>query len=968
MIGHRRRQVAHTLFAAALLASGLAVVAPALTSSARAVDGGAVTGEVKATRVFYDQHGNATEVLSQTVELEVAQTTELRGRQEIHVSWSGAVPTGGVVGDPRSSDARNQEFPFVLLQCRGVDTTGSVPDGQTRLTPETCWTQTSPERYFPAASHTPAWRFDADAAPEDRAAVVGRPATLPPACASIGEQLTARWLPFRAAGGTTYYGGPDPGVGCTPQAPESDDAESGGMPSNTTYGITGADGTGATDFAVWTAAENASLGCSATVDCALVAVPIVGLSCDAWGTRLPAGSPQTTKTGTPLSASQLSAADATCRRTGAYAPGAPRSSATTDQAVRGSLWWSPSNWRNRITVPLGFAQTGAVCDAVSKEPPLEIMGSTALNELTASWRPKFCTTDGMFTFTHVQQADSLARTLVNNGEIDAALTSAPKALGYTRPVVQAPLAFTGFAIAFNVDDADRRRRERLNLNARLVAKLMTTSYAADPVVRDNHPSIGGNPYNLTLDPEFRALNPGLPQSANLESAAALQLSSASSDLTWALTSWIDADPEARAWLDGTPDPWGMTVNANYLKVGLPVDNWTNRDDWIAPQSYQDGNACYAKSPTPFMGLIGNQPGSLSTVVLNMQFASSAVSTICRFDGYDPTTLPLRTQGRQTVGYRFVLGLVSLSAARRYNLRTAALQTTASDIDGAFAVAGRTFVEPDQAGLKAAAGLLAPDPTGRTWTIDSSQLSGPAGRGAYPGAAPVYAVVPTRGLDQATATKLAKLLCYSRADGQVSGPSNGQLPAGYLPVTAANGLGAQSDYVLSAAAAVRAQAAAVPSLTATPPDAAQTCDFTAATSAAPTATPSSSPTTEPPAATPSSSPTAKPSPSGTPSAAPGGGPVVPPPGAASSAGPKPAKPSSGPSEPPPTEASTVLTAGESSLFGRLGVPGLLLLALGCAVAGSLVRWFEPISRGVAAAGPTGRDLARRGRAAVRGWRR
>ena len=76
----------------------------------------------------------------------------------------------------------------------------------------------------------------------------------------------------------------------------------------------------------------------------------------------------------------------------------------------------------------------------------------------------------------------------------------------------------------------------------------------------------------------------------------------------------------------------------------------------------------------------------------MQYASSAVATVCRYDGYDPTTLPLRQQGRQTVGYRFVLGLVSLSAARRYNLRTAALQTTSASVAGqTYAVAGRTFV-------------------------------------------------------------------------------------------------------------------------------------------------------------------------------------------------------------------------------------------------------------------------------------
>ena len=141
--------------------------------------------------------------------------------------------------------------------------------------------------------------MDAYAAPEDRAAVVGRPDPMPTECAGVSEPLTARWLPFRAAGGDVYYGGPDPGVGCTPMAPESDSAEAGGLPSNTTYGITGADGQGEADFAVWTAAENASLGCSVEVACSLVAVPIVGVSCDAWGTKLPAGSPQTTERGRP---------------------------------------------------------------------------------------------------------------------------------------------------------------------------------------------------------------------------------------------------------------------------------------------------------------------------------------------------------------------------------------------------------------------------------------------------------------------------------------------------------------------------------------------------------------------------------------------------------------------------------------------------------------------------------------------
>ena len=721
----RRKQLAHLLFAAAFLFAAVAVILPASPTSAQATDG-SFTGSVTANRSFIDQDGTETQVSTHQVTLNVAQTKDLRGRQEIHVTWDGAIPTGGVVGDPNSSDGRNQEYPFVLLQCRGVD--GTVPDGQVAVTPETCWTQTAAERYLAAASHTPSWRMDAYAPAEDRAAVVGAPVPVPDACADLSQPLTARWLPFRAAGGAVYYGGPDPNAGCTPLAPESDSAEAGGLPSNTTYGITGANGHGEADFAVWTAAENASLGCSATVSCSLVAVPIVGISCDAWGTKLSA--PQTTKDDTPLTETQLTAADTTCRKTGAYQPGESRSSQTTDQAVRGNLWWSASNWRNRITVPLTFAATGAVCDAISKETPVQLMGSVVLNELTASWRPEFCTSKDLFTFTHVQQADSLARTLVNAGEIDGAFSSAPMPGGYARPVVQAPIAFGGFAIAFSIDDKDKQRRESLNLNARLVTKLLTSSYPADAVVRDNHPSIGGNPLNITLDPEFQALNPGIPESSTLEAAAALQVFSANSDLIWALTSWIDGDPEARAFLDGTPDPWGMKVNESYRALDLPVDNWPLRDDWLAPQWYQNENACYKNSPTPFMQLIANPPNNVGAVALNMQYANSSVSTVCRFDGYDLTTLPLRQQGRQTVGYRFVLGVVSLSAARRYNLRTAALQTNSASLSGqTYAVAGRTFVGPDNAGLQAAAKLMTADKAAATWSLDYSKLSTPEGGGA-----------------------------------------------------------------------------------------------------------------------------------------------------------------------------------------------------------------------------------------------
>ena len=75
---------------------------------------------------------------------------------------------------------------------------------------------------------------------------------------------------------------------------------------------------------------------------------------------------------------------------------------------------------------------------------------------------------------------------------------------------------------------------------------------------------------------------------------------------------------------------------------------------------------------------------------------------------------------------------------------------------------------------------------------------------------------------------------------------------------------------------------------------------------------------------------------------------------------PTKKPAGSSTPPVTDAPTVLTSGQQSEFGRLGVPGLLVFAVICALVGSLMRWFDPISKAVVAAGPKARTATQRGR--------
>ena len=77
---------------------------------------------------------------------------------------------------------------------------------------------------------------------------------------------------------------------------------------------------------------------------------------------------------------------------------------------------------------------------------------------------------------------------------------------------------------------------------------------------------------------------------------------------------------------------------------------------------------------------------------------------------------------------------------------------------------------------------------------------------------VYAAIPTSGLPAADATDYAALLTFAAGPGQTPGSGVGQLPPGYLPLTAADGLGGLAAYTLAAATDVAAQNGQVPALT------------------------------------------------------------------------------------------------------------------------------------------------------------
>src|SRR5262249_39843257 len=148
-----------------------------------------------------------------------------------------------------------------------------------------------------------------------------------------------------------------------------------------------------------------------------------------------------------------------------------------------------------------------------------------------------------------------------------------------------------------------------------IAKLLSESYWSFVTLRndfgalpdgDPYKTMATNPQDLAVDPEFIALNPGIGPTVQTQASATLLTLSGDSDVLWALTSYLNADPEARAFLNGTPDPWGMVVNPRYKNIALPSEFWPLLDDFLDPHIDLDGclrNEAQDIIPVPILPLI-----------------------------------------------------------------------------------------------------------------------------------------------------------------------------------------------------------------------------------------------------------------------------------------------------------------------------------------------------------------------------
>ena len=484
-------------------------------------------------------------------------------------------------------------------------------------------------------------------------------------------------------------------------------------------------------------------------------------------------------------------------------------------------------WKNRVVVPLDFSPVGSKCAVGSSE--VRVIGSQLMVGAMSSWQPALCQTVKS-TFSFATNPDSIARAqLIESGTSTAniAYTGFPVSPGglltdFEREVLAktklsyAPVAVSGVVIGFNAEFYGGRQQQ-LVVSPRLMAKFLTQSYkftvpsnTSDPAKNFAHLGAVNRKYTyLNQDPEFQALNPTNFNQFTANPGIVLPGPSGADSIrqVWR---WILADKDAVAFLNGTPDPSGMTVNPYYLPKGDPRA--------VVPWWLDDAKKYLETSVERPVGLsnIDGSPQKLSESTLdvfpkddeslvpldNVDHQTGVVRERTRFDSIqfspftdnmlsgarqafraDPNSKttwdPIKTNaaneagdwvssGPQLPGAKFMMTITDSPSAARYGLDTASLVVPNST----------SAIKADATGMSNALTAL------RATSLDSVKQIDPAQVAAngYPLTIVTYAGINLTKSTPAARSTISDMLRQVTTAGQVSGSGIGDLPAGYLPLS------------------------------------------------------------------------------------------------------------------------------------------------------------------------------------------
>lgn len=689
----------------------------------------------------------------------VNQTANLTN-QAVSITWTGGTPT--VTGPGRFGSQYLQ-----IMQCWGDDD-GTVP-GNPGPPPEQCEQGAVAATYggLPGGLYPSGFTLSR---------VISRStwANFDQTVGHLDTRTTNVWLPFRSVDGTV--------VGVQTDPTFNPSVVGGNFWLNPFYNLittneiagaaTGPNGDGAELFQIVTGLQSSGLGCGQRVQ------PVEGADNKiprCWIVIVPRGTPTDENAGTPFAAS----ADQSGVATSPLAPGA---------------------WAHRIAIPIDFNPVDSSCVLGADER--RIAGSELALRAVASWQPSLCATPGLPPYAYAPVSDSSARQQLVSGQPGApGMVVVSRPLSATtvdpaKPVVYAPLSVSGIVIGFNIErnpkpdsppDAQQLAGVRvadLNLTPRLVAKLLTQSYLSQITIQraPNYQWMSGNPSNMALDPDFLQFNPEFAQLqvADTRTFSGLELPAGNSDAAQQVWGWVLADPEARAWLDGQPDAWGMKVNPVYATVasanstgaafGAPEPNSFPKAD---PYCYQGPAQGPANSivPSPLCGT--------DWMPYARSFADAAQVTRAASDGAKIVQNPFALNSSevwtrelpQFLGRRNMMAITDTPSAALFGLQTARLSRAGDNGPG------RTFVAADEGGLTAGVESMSAgsDPT----VLEPAPVA--AAPGAYPLTSVAYAAVSPSSLDSQARTEYAAFLDYAAGPGQVAGLELGQLPRGYTPL-------------------------------------------------------------------------------------------------------------------------------------------------------------------------------------------
>jgi hypothetical protein len=564
----------------------------------------------------------------------------------------------------------------------------------------------------------------------------------------VNQMVQVSWTGFTPSSQLTYdNGNTDYPVmlaeckGLDPKTPDDCyDATNGGTPAsfgkygpgNTSFATTQANGTGKADILLFTSVQNQFLNCDSTHPCSLVVVPSQG------GDSLDYATPHCKDHSVDTGGTDL----------GQYAFTQITSAAGTANGY--------CSWRKRIVIPLYFAPTPAGCPLRGAD--FTAGGSPMLATAMQEWESGFCFgSDPVEVQYNGSLNESEARSYFQSGTDDVAFTTQPLSGSAGHPYTYAPVAITSTDVGYWVDNsAAGQPYSDIKLDARLLTKMLTTSYS---YTNDACPDGGSaqfgcdnavdkNSLNLYADPEFRKYNPSsVWQNAAQPDGYEIPLVlSGDSDMTWATTSWIAANPDASGFLAGQFDPWGMHVNTYYLGLKYPAAGFLPMDPYLPVSS--EYAPVYPLSQLASDMALNQPPGTDDTK--------------------DPATGNYDALPPEVTGDRDLWSMVDNADSTRFLIPAAALENAAGK-----------FVKPTAAAMTAAVKDMTVNSDGITLSPNYTAKDPKA----YPLTMVVYAIVPTGGISKAKAKAIAQFLDDVATTGQQGGSSPGELAPGYLPLTA-----------------------------------------------------------------------------------------------------------------------------------------------------------------------------------------